>query len=360
MINVSIIGISGYTGEELLKILSRHHFVKIISCGARGETVGKKISQIYPDILGDIGEVKCIPAEDISSKSDGKPDIVFLALPHGEAASFAYTLLKDSIKVIDLSADFRLKDPAVYSKWYKIQHPHPEIILDNIPVYGLPELYRNEIKKAALVANPGCYPTTVILGLAPLIKAASRGELQIDLKSIIVDSKSGISGAGRKPARQYFESEHPNHRPYNIGGTHRHIPEMEQELNILSGKPDEDIKITFTPSIIPVERGMLSIIYVNLINTSSSELESIEDKLLDLYSRFYQEEPFTKVLPKGELPSIKNVVGTNLCQIGVAFDKRTSRILIISAIDNLIKGASGQAVQNMNIMFGFDEKEGLE
>ena len=366
MVKASIIGISGYTGEELLKILSNHPSVKIISAGARGDTVGKRIGDIYPGIDGYAADVKCIPAGEVYSPSSigENPDVVFLALPHGEAAEFVWSFTRrnggvGNVKVIDLSADFRLKNPDDYLYWYKLPHPHPEMLEES--VYGLPELYREKIKTARIVANPGCYPTTAILGLAPLIVASQKGEISIDTSSIIIDSKSGVSGGGRKFARNYFETEHPNHKPYNIAGVHRHTPEIEQELGKLASK---EIKITFTPSIIPVERGMLSVIYVNLAGNSSSKVsspETTENLLHDIYTRFYDGEPFVQVIPfeNKSLPSIKNVVGTNLCQIGVAFDARTSRVIIVSAIDNLVKGASGQAVQNMNIMFGLNETEGL-
>jgi len=270
-------------------------------------------------------------------------DVAFLALPHRVSFGIVPDLLKAGTKVIDLSADFRLKSATIYEKWYGEKHTAAALLPD--AVYGLPEIYRYEIRKAALVANPGCYPTSVILGLAPAVRAGV-----IDLSSIIIDSKSGISGAGRKAANEYFKSEHPNVKPYNIAGGHRHIPEIEQELSRVAG---ETLKVTFTPHVIPMERGMLSTIYANLSEKVSSA------KALDLYKDFYKKEPFVQVLPEGEIPKIKDVTGENFCDIGLRVDERTGRLVVVSAIDNLLKGASGQAVQNMNIMFGFDEKEGL-
>ncbi|MDI6757688.1 MAG: N-acetyl-gamma-glutamyl-phosphate reductase [Endomicrobiia bacterium] len=342
MINTAVIGIGGYTGEELLKILSKHPKAVITAACARGDTVGKKLGAIYPH-LDSARDVVCEAAdpERIASSCDA----AFLALPHCEAAPFGARLAAAGVKVIDLSADFRLKDPAVYAKWYKIAHPRPDMLAG--AVYGLCELNREKIKKASIVANPGCYPTTAILGLAPLLK---RRADDCDLSSIIIDSKSGVSGGGRRFAKQYFEQDHPDHKPYNIAGGHRHIPEMEQELSSLGGA---DIKITFTPSIIPVERGMLSVIYIGMKNRSDAH------ELTEMYRSFYEGERFVRVLDEDRLPSIKNALNTNFCDIAVRFDERTSRAVIVSAIDNLIKGASGQAAQNFNILFGLDEAEGI-
>jgi N-acetyl-gamma-glutamyl-phosphate reductase len=272
-----------------------------------------------------------------------KVDVVFLALPHRVSFEIVPALIKEGKKVIDLSADFRLKSAALYERWYGEKHTAEPLMAK--AVYGLTELYRDDVKKADLVANPGCYPTTVILGCMPAFKNGLA-----DLSSIIIDAKSGISGAGRKPTAEYFKNEHPNFRPYNIAGGHRHIPEIEQELSRVAGK---NITVTFTPHIMPLERGMLSTIYMNLKKKVSSA------EALAMYQEAYKNEPFVRVLPEGEIPRVKNVVNTNFCDIGLKVDERTGRLIVVSAIDNLVKGASGQAVQNMNIMFGIDEKEGL-
>lgn len=342
MTNIGIVGITGYTGEELIKILSKHKKVKInyLSVLAnRSLTEKKPLKDIYPhlgylDLFCEILDNKLL--------SD-RADVIFLALPHRVSALIMPQLIQYNKKIIDLSADFRLSNVDIYEKWYGEHFAH-DLLKD--AVYGLPEIYREKIKKASLVANPGCYPTTVILGCAPAIKNDI-----IDLTSIIVDSKSGISGAGKKAAKEFFNNEPHNFRPYNIGGTHRHIPEIEQELSKVAGK---DIKITFTPHIVPIERGMLSTIYINLKKTVSSA------QILGLYQDFYRAEPFVRVLPEGKIPEIRNVVNTNFCDIGLKVDERTNRLIIISAIDNLMKGASGQAVQNMNIMLALDEKESLD
>lgn len=332
-IKAGIIGITGYTGEELYKILSRHEGVALSVYTARAEA-----QQL--DMGAKLGTMT---AETADAALRNGLNVAFLALPHRVSFGIVPGFLEAGIKVIDLSADFRINSAEEYEKWYGEKHtaahhlPHA--------VYGLPELYREKIKAAQLVANPGCYPTTAILGLAPVI-----GTDLIDRASIIVDAKSGISGAGKKSTKEYFENEHPNFRPYNIGGKHRHTPEMEQELSKLAGVP---LTLTFTPQIIPVERGMLSTIYANLKKKVTTA------ELIERYRERYRSEPFVRVLDEGHLPSIKNVTGTNFCEIGMKVDERTNRLIVASAIDNLVKGASGQAVQNMNIMFGFDERSGF-
>lgn len=344
MIKAGVIGILGYAGEELLKILSRHPKVQIKIVCDRGAAAGKPIRDIYPGTHLP-GTLKC---EDLTAAEVAEScDVVFLAIPHGESVPIVTEIIKNGKKAIDLSADFRLKDAAVYEKWYKIRHARPDLL--ETAVYGLPELYKNEIKNAKLLANPGCYPTTVILGLAPLLLEKSGA---VDLSSIIIDSKSGVSGGGRIFAQKYFDNEHPNHKPYNIAGTHRHIPEMEQELTRLAPGSGH-INITFSPHIIPAERGMLSTIYVNLKDKINIE------HLYGVYTAFYKDKPFVRILSDGKLPAIRNVVGTNFCEIALSIDERAGRVIVVSSIDNLIKGASGQAVQNMNIMFDLEETEGI-
>ncbi|MFA5779872.1 MAG: N-acetyl-gamma-glutamyl-phosphate reductase [Elusimicrobiota bacterium] len=328
MINVAIVGAKGYAGEELIKILLKHSKVKITSLSGRMDGKPKHICEMYPYLEGKL-DVFC---EDIDEKKIAEnADIIFTALPHVVSMEIVSKFITLGKKVIDLSADFRLKDPAVYEKWYKTKHINSELL--EKAVYGLCELYRKKIKKAKLLANPGCYPTSIILGCYPALK-----EKIIKKKGIIIDSKSGYSGGGRDFVKNYKE---PNCYAYQVGGIHRHIPEIEQELKC---------RIAFTPHIIPQERGMLSTVYLQL----KKEISSAD--VVAIYKKYYENEPFIRIV---ETAMTKNVVNTNYCDIAVNIDGRTNNLLITSAIDNLVKGAAGQAVQNMNIMFGIDEKEGL-
>ncbi|PIU82744.1 MAG: N-acetyl-gamma-glutamyl-phosphate reductase [Elusimicrobia bacterium CG06_land_8_20_14_3_00_38_11] len=328
MINVAVIGAKGYAGEELIKILLRHSGVKIISLSGRMDGKPKHISEMYSYLKGKL-DIFC---EDIDQKKIAEnADIIFTALPHSVSMGIVSKFVLLNKKVIDLSADFRLKDAAVYEKWYGVKHTNPELLEKS--VYGLCELYRKKIKKAKLLANPGCYPTSIILGCYPALK-----EKIIKKKGIIIDSKSGYSGGGREFVKNYKE---PNCYAYQVGGIHRHIPEIEQELKC---------QIIFTPHVIPQERGMLSTIYLKL----KKEI-SLAD-VIAVYKKYYENEPFIRIV---ETAMTKNVVNTNYCDIAINIDGRTNNLIITSAIDNLVKGAAGQAVQNMNIMFGIDEKEGL-
>jgi N-acetyl-gamma-glutamyl-phosphate reductase len=339
LIRAGIIGITGYVGEELLKLLSNRDDVKITGLYGRSSSDERDLKDIYPGFAGLNLKVEPLNTRQIA----GNCDVVFLALPHAVAFEIAPPLIESGVKVIDLSADFRLKSAAAYEKWYKVNHTAKDYI--GKAVYGLSELNNKEIKNALLIANPGCYPTTVILGCAPAIKNKF-----VDLKGIVIDSKSGISGAGRKSALEYFKNERPNFRAYKIAGGHRHIPEIEQELSNLSG---EEVTVSFTPHIIPVERGMLSTIYINLrqdVKTSA---------VIEKYREFYKGGEFVKVLDEDVMPGIKDVVNANFCEISVKIDERAKRLVIVSVIDNLVKGASGQAVQNMNLMFGLPETAGL-
>lgn len=335
MIKAGIVGVMGYAGQELLKILFRHESVRVSGLWDKLETP-KKISEIYPEIKLE-QEVENATEESLFSRDI---DVYFLALPHGASAFYAQKIYKRNRVVIDFSADFRIRDKSVYEKYYGA-HSCYELV--EKAVYGLVELNRQKIAGANLIANPGCYPTSVILGLAPALR-----EKIVDVRTIIIDSKSGVSGAGRAFVKKYYETEHPNFRPYSIAGAHRHIPEMEQELSLLA---KENIKVTFTPHIFPSERGMLSTIYANRKEKISTE------QILDIYRKFYSQEKFVQVL--AEIPEVKNVVGTNKCQITVRVEERTNRVIIISAIDNLIKGAAGQAVQNMNVIFKLPEGSAL-
>ncbi|MFH2011368.1 MAG: N-acetyl-gamma-glutamyl-phosphate reductase [Pseudomonadota bacterium] len=339
MLRVAIIGASGYTGQELIKLLLRHPCVEITALTSRKYN-GTKVSEIFPIFVGETDHKFIKPSsEEICTLSD----FVFSCLPHKAAMDMVPQFIEKGKKTVDLSADYRFKNYEVYEKWY-CKHTSPSLL--NNAVYGLPEFYRSEIKAATLVANPGCYPTSVIFGLAPLLK----GKI-IDLSSIIVDSKSGSSGAGREAAIEYnFCEINEGFKAYKIG-LHRHTPEMEQELSLIAGK---EIIISFTPHLLPTNRGILSTIYSKSLKTFSTS------ELIGIYNNFYQGERFVRIYTEGKFPNISFVKGTNFCDIGVQFDSRTNRIIVISAIDNLVKGASGQAVQNMNIMCGFPEDSGID
>ncbi|MBN1823478.1 MAG: N-acetyl-gamma-glutamyl-phosphate reductase [Endomicrobiales bacterium] len=338
-IRAGIVGITGFTGEELIRLLVKHKGADITVLAGRSTSEIRPLKDIYPH-FGSL-DVPCEPLDPVSISK--KCDVVFLALPHRVSFEIVPDLIKSNVKVIDLSADFRINNAASYEKWYGEKHAAPQFLPQ--AVYGLCELYRKEIKNARLVANPGCYPTTIILGLLPAIRNGL-----INLSSVIIDAKSSPSGAGRKSTAEYFEKEHPNFRPYNIGGRHRHIPEIEQELSKIAG---EGVTVTFTPQIIPVERGMISTIYSNLLKKVSTE------EITSLYRDFYSGDRFIRVIEENNLPDVRGVVNTNYCDITARIDERAGRLIVVSAIDNLVKGASGQAVQNMNIMFGLDETEGL-
>jgi N-acetyl-gamma-glutamyl-phosphate reductase len=340
MLKIAIVGASGYTGLELIRILHCHPEVAV-TCLTSEQSAGKRISDVFPTLRGR-SELVLETLEPVRVAE--KADIIFTALPHKAAMEVVPTFLKLGKKVIDLSADYRLSDPAVYGQWYE---PHLNPANLKKAVYGLPEIRRNRIKSAKLVANPGCYPTSIILGLAPLLKKG-----MIDLSSIIADSASGVTGAGRSAKVDSLYCEvNEGYKAYGVGGVHRHTPEIEQELSLLAGEP---LKITFTPHLAPMDRGILSTIYATPAETFSNEM------LAELYLDFYEGEPFVRVLTNGNLPSTAFVRGSNFCDIAPLVDARTGRIIIVSAIDNLVKGASGQAVQNMNLVCGFPETTGLE
>jgi N-acetyl-gamma-glutamyl-phosphate reductase len=340
MLNVAIVGASGYTGLELIRILHCHPEVAV-TCLTSEQSAGKKISDVFPTLRG-----RCdLILENLEPvRVAEKADIIFTALPHKAAMEVVPTFLKLGKRVIDLSADYRLSDPDVYAHWYE---PHINPANLKKAVYGLPEIRRNKIRGAKLVANPGCYPTSIILGLAPLLKA---GMIKTD--QIIADSASGVTGAGRAAKVDSLYCEvNEGYKAYGVGGVHRHTPEIEQELSLLAGEP---LIITFTPHLVPMDRGILSTIY------AVPQAATTTEKLLKLYNDFYTGEPFVRVLPPGNLPGTAFVRGSNFCDIAPLVDSRTGRIIIVSAIDNLMKGASGQAVQNMNIVCGFPETMGLD
>ncbi|MDR3112704.1 MAG: N-acetyl-gamma-glutamyl-phosphate reductase [Elusimicrobiota bacterium] len=337
MIRAGIVGITGYTGEELLKMLMRHSGVKL--CAVYGRNHGKNIANVYPAFSGLNLKICPIDAQDITKNCD----VVFLALPHGVSFDIVSQLIESNIKIIDLSADFRINDVKIYEQWYNVKHCAGKYLSN--AVYGLCEINGEKIRNAKLVSNPGCYPTSTLLACAPSLK----NEI-IDFNGIIIDSKSGISGAGRTAAKNYFNTEHPNFTSYKVAGTHRHIPEIEQELSKMA---NSKIMITFTPHIMPVERGMFTTVYLNLKRPCCS------CEIVEAYKDFYNDTPFIKILDEDKMPSIKSVINTNYCEIALKVDKRTNKLIIVSAIDNLVKGAAGQAIQNMNIMFNLPESTGF-
>ncbi|MBW2466027.1 MAG: N-acetyl-gamma-glutamyl-phosphate reductase [Deltaproteobacteria bacterium] len=338
MINVGIVGASGYTGVELARLLCNCPDVKLTVATSR-QYKGKKLAEVYPNLAG-LVDIVC---EDL--KTDelvGRADLFFTAVPHQTAMAIVPDLLKAGKKVVDLSADFRLHDAEVYEKWYQ-KHTAQEFLAE--AVYGLPELHREKIADTQLVANPGCYPTSVILGLAPLLQNGA-----IENESIIVDSKSGTSGAGRAAQTgTLFCEVTEGFKAYKVAA-HRHTPEMEQEISKLCQK---QVVISFTPHLLPMSRGILSTIYAELSKPFS------DSEVHGLYKDFYGDEHFVRLCEPGSFPATQFVRGSNYCDIGFKVDDRTGRIVILSAIDNLVKGAAGQAVQNMNIMCNLPETSGL-
>ena len=341
-LNVAIVGISGYTGLELLRILTQHPVFNLRYVTSRKEA-GKKIYEMYPELYNTrYGDLEIINLELDLIKDECH--LVFLAVPHGVSMDIVPKLLDSKIKIIDLSADFRLKSKEVYEDWYGLEHKSEELLKRS--VYGLIEIYREKIKNADLVANPGCYPTSVILGLYPLLKE----DLLYD-NTVIIDSKSGTTGAGRTPkVTTLFCEVYDDFKPYNLK-KHRHTPEIEQELSIIARK---EIKVSFNPHLLPIDRGILSSMYVRL-NAPLSE-----EKLHRLYLKYYSNEKWIRVLPPNVLPRLKGVRGTMFCDISVVVDTRTNITKIITAIDNLCRGASGQAVANANLMMNLEEDMGLE
>ena len=340
-IPVGLVGVTGYTGMELARILAVHPILKLTRATSRAEA-GKPLKAIYPFLegfpAGDVG----ISAPDAADLA-GSCKLVFLAVPHGAAMDYAAELLAAGLKVVDLSADFRLLDAGVYADWYGLEHRHPGLLPE--AVYGLPELYAERIKTAKLTANPGCYPTSVILGLAPALKNGL-----IDIVDIVADSKSGASGAGRKASTPMLFCEvHDTFRAYNLG-KHRHTPEIEQELSKLAGA---HITVSFNPHLLPIDRGILSTIYTKLTRTATVE------EVRALYAAHHADKPWVRVLPVGKLPETRFVRGTMFCDIGLAVDPRTNRLIVVSTIDNLCRGASGQAVACANLMSGLPVDAGL-
>lgn len=342
-IKAGLIGISGYAGMELARILALHPAMRLAAAYSRADA-GKRLGDYYPFLRHLPGSDVVIDVFDAAACA-ANCDVAFLAVPAGTAMQLAPELLRRGVKVVDLSADFRLRDAAVYEAWYKGVHCCPELLSD--AVYGLPELHATEIATARLVANPGCYPTSVILGLHAALKHGL-----IDPCGIIIDSKSGASGAGRKAAiPNLFCEISDDFRGYGAV-SHRHTPEIEQELGAIANSP---ILVQFTPHLVPMSRGILSTIYARL-----AEPQTDISHVLSLYAKTWEKSSWIRVLPHGTLPQTKNTRGSMFCDIGLAIDKRTGRLLIFSAIDNLCRGASGQAVANANLMCGLAVDCGLE
>ncbi|MHA1727527.1 MAG: N-acetyl-gamma-glutamyl-phosphate reductase [Promethearchaeota archaeon] len=340
MINAGVIGATGYAGSELVRLLLQHPKINVKLLASRSY-IGQKIDEIY-EYFKNFCSLECTES-DIEAIAD-ETDVIFLALPHGIASEQVTEDILKKTRVIDLGADFRLKSKKIYEKWYKIEH-HAESLLEKA-VYGLCEWNRKNIKESNLVANPGCYPTCGILPLAPLLK-----EGIIKEEGIIIDAKSGVSGAGRSVnLGTHFTECSGTTKAYKVA-SHRHTPEIEESLSKISGK---DIKLTFVPHLVPMNRGILSTCYGKL-----NKHFNYKD-IKKIYEKYYKDEFFIRLTKKGINPETKWVKGSNFCDIGFTIDERTNNIIAISAIDNMVKGAAGQAVQNMNIMFGFEETAGLK
>jgi N-acetyl-gamma-glutamyl-phosphate reductase len=338
IVKAGVIGASGYTGADLIRLAARHPSLDIVVLAANTHA-GKALADVFPH-LGFIGAPPLVKAEEADWAAC---DAVFCGLPHGTAQDIIATL-PDSIKIIDMSADFRLKDAQTYAKWYGREHSAPHLLEQS--VYGLTEFYRDEIASARLVACPGCYPTAALLALLPLVKAKL-----IDASDIVIDAKSGVSGAGRSPKQNLLFSEAGEGlSPYSIA-SHRHAPEIEQEISAAAG---ETILVNFTPHLVPMSRGELITAYVRLARNCT-----IRD-LAAAFQEIYASAPFVRMAPDGTLPATQFVRGSNFCMLGVYADRIPGRAIVISAIDNLVKGSAGQAIQNFNLMFDFPETTGLE
>lgn len=338
----SVIGATGYTGMVLTDLLWRHPEVQMEALTSVSYR-GRSVAEVFPHLRAEGMYVEYDPA-----RVEGS-DVAFVCYPHAEAHPVVAELAARGIRVIDLSADFRLRDVALYEEWYGFTHAYPELVAES--AYGLPELYRREIAGARVVANPGCYPTSAILAVAPLAK-------ELDGSVVIIDSKSGVSGAGRNATdRTHFCSVHDNFKAYSEVG-HRHTCEMAQEISALAGR---SVPVSFTPHLLPVDRGILTVAYVKAAAEGADGQgcgADWQEELLRRYESYYKDEPFVEVVRHA--PNLREVQWTNMCRVTVRVDKAAGLVKVISVIDNLVKGASGQAVQNMNLMFGFEETMGLE
>lgn len=340
MIKVGIIGATGYAGAELVRLLLGHREAKIVWYGSRSY-VDEKYAKVYQNMF-QLVDAKCM--DDNMKEMASKVDVIFTATPQGLCASLLDENILNKVKVVDLSADFRIKDVGVYEKWYGIEHKAPQFIKE--AVYGLCEVNREAVKKARLVANPGCYPTCSFLSVYPLLK-----EGLIEPNTLIIDAKSGTSGAGRgAKVDNLFCEVNENIKAYGVAG-HRHTPEIEEQLSLAAGK---EVVINFTPHLVPMQRGILVTAYASLTKEVSYE------ELKAVYDKYYRDEYFVRVLEKDVCPQTRWVKGSNFVDVNFKIDKRTNRVIMMGAMDNLVKGAAGQAVQNMNLMFGLPETEGLE
>lgn len=343
MISVGIVGGTGYTGVELLRLLLRHPNAEVKVLTSRTEN-GRRVDDMFPSLRGHTD----LKYSDLNIEELKQCDAVFFATPHGVAMKYAEELIAANTKVIDLAADFRLQDLAQFEKWYGLEHACPDVL--KASVYGLSELNREQIKQANVIGNPGCYPTTVQLGLAPVLKAA---EALVKPESIIIDAKSGVSGAGRKASLGMIYSENAdNFKAYGVAG-HRHHPEIVAALENISGQKGVFDQILFVPHLVPMIRGMLSTIYIDLTDAGA------EADLQSLYEQFYANEQFVDVMPAGSSPETRSVRGANQLRIAL-YKPQPKKLVILAAQDNLVKGAAGQAVQNMNLMFGVAENAGLQ
>lgn len=342
MIKAGIVGATGYTGSELLRLLVGHPHVEITAVCSRSDA-GSPVSSMFPNLRGFLDVDFCTPA----AENLRDCDVIFFATPHGVAQAMMDDILSTGARVVDLSADFRIKDQALWEKWYQQAHNSPELIDE--AVYGLPEVRREDIRDARILACPGCYPTAIQLGLIPLIEAGL-----IETDRLIADAKSGVSGAGRKASVGTLMSEcADSFKAYGISG-HRHRPEIEQCLSWAANKP---ISLTFVPHLVPMIRGIEATLYAPL--NTAGKAKSIED-IQTLFEERYQNEPFVDVMPQGSLPETRSVKGSNICRLAIHQQEGSDLLIISSVIDNLVKGSSGQAIQNMNIMFGFEETSGLQ
>jgi len=335
---VGIINVTGYAGADLARILANHPEVEISSVTGRSGA-GRSLGSVFPHLSG-LGL-------EITRELEGSFDFVFSALPHAASAEALAPIIESGIKCVDISADFRLRSKDVYAKWYEVDHPNPELLADS--VYGLPELHRQDIKKTGITANPGCYPTASILGLAPALQSG------IIEHSVIVDAKSGVSGAGRGLSiKTHFSEVNESVTAYGLDG-HRHHPEISQELDALAAS---NVELTFVPHLIPMTRGILATSYSRLTSDFVASNDHLHTAVRDIYQEYYKDEAFTKVVDSP--PATKQTLGNNDCLVFPTVNKENGMLIVVSCIDNLVKGAAGQAIQNMNLMSGFSESSGLE
>ncbi|QCU89471.1 N-acetyl-gamma-glutamyl-phosphate reductase [Thiomicrorhabdus sediminis] len=337
-VKIGIVGGTGYTGVELLRILANHNQAQVVAITSRSES-GVKVADMYPNLRGIYDLAFSEPTVEVLQACD----VVFFATPHGVAMSMAHELTAAGVKVIDLAADFRINDLAVWSKWYGLEHTCEDLMPQ--VAYGLPEVFREQVKQANIIANPGCYPTSILLALKPLIDHDL-----IDVSDIVADGKSGVSGAGRGANVAMLGAEmSESFKAYGVAG-HRHLPEMQDKLMQMA---EQNIGLTFVPHLVPMIRGMESSVYANL------KTDMGQDQLQTLFEECYADETFVDVMPAGSLPETRMVKGSNMCRMAVYRPPGSNKVVVTSVIDNLVKGAAGQAVQNMNILFGLPENSGL-